>query len=81
MSKIKLIDFLWSARMLLIHVGCLICQAMHLVTAFVSNTMFFELLKYEMSCKRAVITNPAESVSEQQGRSNISIRWTILYTL
>ena len=81
MSSIKLIDFLWSGLMFLIHSGCLICQVMHLVIAFVSNTMFFELLKYEMSRTRAVITTPAESVSELYGCSKISIRWTILFAL
>ena len=82
MSSIKLIDFLWSVRMFLIHSGCLICQVMHLVIAFVSNAMFFELLKYEMSRTRAVTcTTPAESVSELYGCSKISIRWTILFAL
>ena len=64
MSSIRLIDFLWSGRMFLVHLGCLIRQVMHLVIAFVSNTMFFELLKYQISRTRAVITIPAESVSE-----------------
>ena len=66
-----------SGRMFRIHLGCFICQIMHLVIAFVSNTMFFKLLKYEMSRTRAVITTPAESVFELHGCSNISIRWTI----
>ena len=59
-----MIDLLWSGRMFLMQVGFFICQVMHLVIAFVSNTMFFELLKYEMSRTRSVITCPAESVSE-----------------
>ena len=50
--------------MFLIHLNRFICQIFDLVIAFVSNTMFFELLEYEMSSTRAVITIPAESVSE-----------------
>ena len=56
-------------------------ELMHLINSFVFNTMFFELLKYEMSWGRAEVITPAESVSEQLGGSNISIQWTIVFAL